>query len=404
MRDLPKRAVAIDDSEVPALGVLLGTHAPALLDTVLGEAKAHLRTAHVEQVRYVPAKSVTVQYKATVEWPGQGVRDETLVASSGINMPDHVPTVDLGDTNIAVWRYPHDPFLPGLSMMADQAKIRGILEQVGASADDVRLRRRAYRPGRRAVVEAVTPKHRLFVKAVRPKRTKALQDKHSALSSRVPTPASFGWQQELGLVVLEGLAGKTLRRSLEASEELPDSNQLIALLDDLAGAGDAFGAISGPVARGPDHAGLLSRVPPDLFDRVSAVTEAFEHLRTGQDGLSHGDFHSSQILVRDATVIGLIDIDTVGRGMRADDFAVLLAHLSTLSLDASSPKSVERYGKHLIGAFDRLIDPSELRLRVAAAVLGFATGPFRVQHKNWRLETERRVSLAERWIASARSS
>ena len=53
----------------------------------------------------------------------------------------------------------------------------------------------------------------------------------------------------------------------------------------------------------------------------------------------------------------------------------------------------------MIGAFDRLIDPSELRLRVAAAVLGFATGPFRVQHKNWRLETERRVSLAERWIA-----
>jgi hypothetical protein len=36
---------------------------------------------------------------------------------------------------------------------------------------------------------------------------------------------------------------------------------------------------------------------------------------------------------------------------------------------------------------------------VAAAVLGLATGPFRVQQAGWRQHTQARLRLAEQWAA-----
>src|SRR5699024_10283018 len=45
----------------------------------------------------------------------------------------------------------------------------------------------------------------------------------------------------------------------------------------------------------------------------------------------HGDFYEAQVFVEDGRVVGLLDIDTVGPGRRADDLACLLAHLSVLA-------------------------------------------------------------------------
>ncbi len=115
----------------------------------------------------------------------------------------------------------------------------------------------------------------------------------------------------------------------------------------------------------------------------------------------HGDFHSSQILVRRRDVIGLIDVDTAGLGDRTNDLAVLLSHLATVALTTASRTKIERYGRSLIDAFDTLVDPATLRRKVAAAIVGLATGPFRVNSPRWPEQTERRVALAERWLESA---
>jgi hypothetical protein len=49
-----------------------------------------------------------------------------------------------------------------------------------------------------------------------------------------------------------------------------------------------------------------------------------------------------------------------------------------------------------------MVDPIDLRRRVAAVVLGLATGPFRVQRDNWPSATLQRIEMAERWLTSAR--
>jgi aminoglycoside phosphotransferase (APT) family kinase protein len=115
----------------------------------------------------------------------------------------------------------------------------------------------------------------------------------------------------------------------------------------------------------------------------------------------HGDFHSSQVLVDAGRVVGLVDVDTAGVGQRTDDLANLIGQLSTLTLFSSQRRAIEAYIAQLLAHFDRITDPAALRLRVAAVVLGLATGPFRVQSNDWVEETWTRLALARKWVTAA---
>ena len=115
----------------------------------------------------------------------------------------------------------------------------------------------------------------------------------------------------------------------------------------------------------------------------------------------HGDFNSSQVLVDRNDIAGLVDVDTAGVGERANDLANIVGHLGTLALDSPARRGISDYGGELMKDFDRRTDPVGLRLRVSAVILGLATGPFRVQERQWPKATQRRVALAESWITSA---
>jgi hypothetical protein len=238
------------------------------------------------------------------------------------------------------------------------------------------------------------------LKVLRPSRAAALQEKHSVMAEHLPVPHSLGWSEEQGLIALQAMPGRTLRKALEAGKRrLPTGEQLITLLDAIP---EGLGtAVKGPAERAGTSARLLGTVVPDLSDRVAGVVAAVSDVDTEPAVPVHGDFHSSQVLVRDAAVAGLIDVDTAGRGRRADDLAVMVAHLATLSLASKARRNIDRYGASLIAAFDRQVDPIDLRLRTAASILGFATGPFRVQQPHWEAAIEQRVALAEQWIDSS---
>ncbi|MGQ0573367.1 MAG: phosphotransferase, partial [Pseudonocardia sp.] len=113
----------------------------------------------------------------------------------------------------------------------------------------------------------------------------------------------------------------------------------------------------------------------------------------------HGDLYDSQLLVDGGRVTGLLDVDTAGGGHRVDDWANLLAHLSVLADEGLAP--ARGYGAELLAHAERRLPRGRLRPRVAAAVLGLATGPFRVQQRDWAARTERRLDLAQRWLAGA---
>jgi len=391
------------DPAVPT-DTLLGSGSTELLAAAVAAGGGELRGRPMaRQTTYEPGRSLTVRYDATIAWPDGRVASEMLVAESSRHLPAGALVLDDGTARIAVWRVPADPRLTGLAAALDPDRLRHLFADLGAPVVQATPRLRAYRPGRRAVVEVIAPGARMFLKVVRPERAEALHRRHQLVSAAAPVPRSLGWAPELGIVALQAVGGQTVRRALETGRPAPSAGTLLALLDDLPDPAE----LAGPrrEASTARFAALIVAVAPELGDRVGALAARLAEAETALEDEAlvpvHGDLHEAQILTDGGRVTGLLDVDTFGVGHRVDDLATMIGHLSTLALVSPRRKAIERYGASLLDAFDRTVDPVLLRHSIAAVVLGMASGPFRVLEAGWRQATARRVLLAERWLASA---
>ncbi|MGY1752828.1 aminoglycoside phosphotransferase family protein [Blastococcus sp. SYSU D01042] len=394
----------------PALRLLLGEEARPLWDAALAPAGGRLAALRPTGTTVQPGGSATVQYSAEVHWPGGRRTRESLAATTGARIPVGATVLEGESAGervaVGVWRWPLDPALPALAWASRAADAGARLAGLGLAEGPVRLRLRAYRPGRRAVVEATTGTGTLFLKVVRPSAVARLVERHAILHGAVPVPSVLASTDD-GVVVLPGLPGTPMRRLVAGDGDgLPGARTLDALLDALPEAatrvtpagrsrpGDAHGRVG-------DHAAVLSLVAPELAPRLDRLVDVLASADRGEHPAVpvHGDFYESQLLVDGGSVVGLLDVDTVGRGHRIDDWATLLGHLALLETILPAPATAARYGTELQEAALRRWPAAQLRPRVAAVLLGLATGPFRVLQPDWAAGTEARVALAERWAA-----
>ncbi len=386
---------------------LLGQEAAELLGVAVTSAGGRLITARPQQIHWRPGRALTVVYHARVAWADRRATQERLVASTGARIPKGALVLERGADRVGIWTLTTDPLLPGLGVALDAKRARGLLDVLGVPPGAVQVRLRAYRPGRRGVVEVVGGRSRLFIKVVPPAEVAPLQARHALLSAHLPVPRSHGWSKEHGLVVLEAMPGRTLREVLSLKgQRLPDPALIAGMLDRIPTPGDG--------RRSPDtlssaagYAGLVGRLLPDLKARL---TELVAGLGDGVDAGPlvpvHGDLHDAQLMVRNGAITGLLDVDTAGLGHRVDDWAQVLGHLAT-RMDAATGSTrtrIQEYGKQVLATAEAQVDRADLRRRVAAVVLGLATGPFRVQTPSWPRDTALRVALAERWWQSAEST
>lgn len=386
------------------LALLTGAPAGDLLRTALHEAGGEVLSWQPSQVDHQPNRSTTAAYRVRARWPDGTVTEERLAARTG-RTPDGALLLEDGDRRVAVWRFPYDPFLPGLPAAYDRATVAGLLSDVGVGAGPVRLRLRAYRPGRRAVIEAGGRRGRVYLKVLRPSRVAALHQRHRLLTAAgVPAPHSYGYTPD-GLLVLAALPGRSLREVLATGGPVPPGRQILALLDRLPAE-----LAEGPprrtwAQRAGHYAAVLAGALPAQAEAVTELGAAI----TAEAGVGpivpvHGDLYESQLHVHDGQITGLLDVDTAGPGDRLDDLACLLGHLSVLAtLDPTRAAVVNRTGAAYLAAFEPSVDPAELRYRVAAVVLSLATGPHRVQEPGWPQHTRARLDLARQWLASARA-
>ena len=120
---------------------------------------------------------------------------------------------------------------------------------------------------------------------------------------------------------------------------------------------------------------------------------------------THGDFHEGQLFVSKGVITGLLDIDTIGPGRRADDLACMIAHLSTMQrMTAEQAAGLTRLINLWLQVFDTRVDPAELRLRAAGVIVSLATGPYRGQEPSWQAETVRMIESAVGLGAELRAS
>lgn len=403
-------AVAQTSAVDSTLALLTGDEAHGVLAAAVGSAGGHLVEWKANQVDHRPGSSTTVAYRTVVRW-GDVVQRETLAASAGLDddaaVPPGVLVLGDGERRVSVWRFPSDPGLPALSGACDRRAIGDLLGSLGVTgvdADALDVRVRAYRPRRRAVVEVRAGQLRLFLKVVRPDAVADLHRRHRLLhDAGVPVPRSLGWTDE-GMLVLQALSGTSARSRLLQGGPLPSGQVLTQLLDRLPPLAMQLPRRR-PWAEHADHyAQVIGAAVPAERDRVTHLARAIRSgLRGAQpDVPTHGDFYEGQLLLDGERVSGLLDVDTVGPGRRADDLGCLLAHTHVLALaQGSEPASLLDALERWQQSFEQVVDPSELRLRTAGVLLSLATGPHRVQEQGWPHATTVRVDAVQQWVESA---
>lgn len=328
----------------------------------------------------------------------QGSHDIVAIAGS---LPEGVLRVEGPDADVGVWVVPDDPLLPGLRSALHLPTVARLLSDLGALDEVQYSRLRAYRPGRRAVVEIGAGRYSIFLKVVPPTEVGVLHERHRALSGHLPVPDSIGLSPALGVVVMAALPGDDLRNVLRAGElPIPAPEEIAGMVEQLPAPDPGWRAIS-PLEATSGVVALLRRLVPQTSDRLDRLASALGEEEGHANWPVHGDFHEAQVLVGSGRPVGLIDVDTFGWGRRGDDAATMLGHLHLLADSCRRPERAIGLARDLNRHWDRVLDPVDLRRRVAAVILGLATGPFRVQSPQWPHETNQRIEVAEAWVESA---
>lgn len=389
---------------------LLSSDAVAgILAAAVGHQGGTLVDWCLDHIDTQPGRSTTATYAANVDWR-YGRREELIGVSArvdGVSRTDERAEIfGDGERQVAVWLYPNDPDLPGLRRVAYPHSMATLINEhrmtpLPVVPSDLALEMIGYRPRRRAVLQASVrhPATTFFVKVLREKHFASVYQRHTLLLEHgVPAPEVAAATDDF-LLVLRQLPGRPLASAL-FDEDVPcTAEQLIELLD----------SFPAPVAKLPRRPGwsdavghyaeMLAVAQPQERQRVTWLAQ---QIRRGLRGLppgdepTHGDFHEGQLHVADSRVVGVLDVDTIGPGRRADDLACLIAHLSTIQhMDADQARRVHGLIRAWVPVFDERVDPVELRLRTAAVIISLATGPYRGQEPDWQHETQRMINAAE---------
>lgn len=381
--------------------LLTGPSVEPLLRAAVEHQGGHLLNWSLDHVDAAPEQSTTATYVTQVRWP-HGERTELLGVSArtGELSPTdgRAEIFEDGHRQVAVWLYPNDPDLLGLpraafpDRMAETLNVGSVLSRP-VTAEQLSLSMIAYRPRRRAVVKVVVsdPHEVFYVKVLRERVFGEIHHKHALLrDAGLPAPEVVLTTDDHLLVTRE-LPGKSLARAIfEPGDPCPPED-LIRLLDAMPQAVAGLGRRA-PWADAVGHyARMVSATLPELAQELSWLSAQISHglsrFPPGNEA-THGDFHEGQLRVAGGKVVGMLDVDTIGPGRRADDLACLIGHLSTIQrMNPQQEAKVRDLLARWVPVFDRRVDPVELRLRAAAVVISLATGPYRSQEIDWRQQT-----------------
>jgi hypothetical protein len=247
---------------------------------------------------------------------------------------------------------------------------------------------------------------RWFAKVIRPSEVAGLCHRHDVACRHVPVPPVLAATPD-GLIVLPAAKGTPFGTLiLEGDAALPSPETLEAVLDALPTELIALGREPSHLQMADHYAGVLDCVAADepaVLTRLAEVVEGLHSVQAQPEEIVpvHGDFHEGQLFAEDGRVTAVLDMDAAGAGERSDEWATLLAHLSALAAVTAgrSREPVLGYADAILANAERRLPATQLRQRSAAALLGLATGPFRLQHPQWPEHTIAVLDLAMTWLA-----
>lgn len=388
--------------------LLTGPAVGELLQAALATAGRRLDDWSLRAV-HGRGRSVSVLFDVTT---ADGSEDLLVVHVAENEVPAGTVELTAGGLRVHVWRYPDDPYLPGLPSATSPIRVRELLDGLGLAPGRVRLRARTYRPTRRAVVEVTVVGPRgttsaLFLKVLGgrtrervERRTRELALPHRALrDAGLPVPGVLGIAEQQGIVALTAVAGRTLRGVLaDVSVPQPDPAPILELITRLSAVPLETAGDPRRFAAAARHAPELVRAVPDLAGVIEEVAAAADGAG-GPEGTVHGDLHDGQLLVLDGRMTGLLDVDGAGTGLLAHDAGRLVAYVDSLrERGGEVAERGDRLARELFAGFAERIGDDHLRRAVAGARLSMATAPGRSRGDGWRDQTRDRIREAAAWL------
>jgi len=349
------------------------------------------------QFSYRPGMRALVSYAA--EWQRERwVVDDQFAIEQIAGRPNRV------------FRYPDDPYLPGLRLAGDAASAHELLAKyVAASPHRIRVEAVRYRPATRAVLRhiAIWRQARLgsltcFVRVMPPRRVDRLvAAAELAESSGFKIPPLLGVWAGGGVVWMPAVPGETVRDLIRRGAA-PGPQALLDALSrlwslrleperghplDLQGGFEMTERLLSHLLETEEARSLLSNVT----DALRSFAQTWQ-----PSAVAHNDFYDDQMLVTPDGQLALVDFEEIGPGDPLLDVANMSAHLRWMARFGNAPEAYDSYRRNLRSAALAHFgcDGRALDLREAYAIFRLSAGPVRQLRRNWAKKTTEGLALA----------
>ena len=352
----------------------------------------------VQHLLYRPGSRAIVGYVTEREWESWVVEEQFAFE------------VLAGEEAPRLFRYPDDPYLPGLALVAAPLTAHDLLSKyVALQPQRLIVERVRYRPTIRAVLRhharwrrRDTASVTLYVRVMPPGLMARFITAGQLVShSGFVIPRLLGRIPDQGAVWLASVPGKTVRSHIRRGTP-PDPQLLLDGLAPLwvaeasAGAGTPQNVAAGlrstrrllaeVLPGGRTHA-TLRRLLRDLMPFAGGWTPT---------ALAHNDFYDDQIIVTPEGRLALVDFEEAGPGDPLLDMGTMLGHLRWMSRFNKRGSAYAAYRQELrAAALERFAwEPRELALREAYALYRLSTNSIRSFRDDWLERAETVLSLA----------
>ena len=365
--------------------------------TEFGEPEEPPQRIRAHHFTYRPGARALVSYVA--QWQrGRWVEEDQFAAELVAGCPARL------------FRYPDDPYLPGLPLAASPIDAHQLLDKhVRISAQRLRVDVVRYRPGTRAVLRYIASwrqrpmdKVNFFVRVMPATRVERLLEAAELFrQSRFDLPRILGCWKDGGVVWMSEVPGNTVRTLIQ--EGAPPDPQLI--LDGLA---DLWFARAQPGKSRPLDLRGSFKMTADLLSQLLLEKEAGQLLKPVLDvlgpfadgwrpsSLAHNDFHDDQVILTPEGQLALVDFEEAGPGDPLLDVGNMLAHLRWMARFGNAPETWDTYHSQFrAAALTRFGWESQaLDLREAFVLFRLSSGPIRQLRPDWARRVETGLTLA----------
>ena len=354
----------------------------------VGMDDAEADRLRIKQFSYRPGERAIVSYVAEREW-GQVITEDEF----SVEMKPGVAPL--------LFRYPNDPYLPGLAVAGDAIEAsKAVFEHTSIAARRLKVEPVRYRPGHRAVLRHEVSWRRphtssltLFARVMPPSHLSRYMHALSlAKGSGFCVPDPVGIWAEGGVLWTPEVQGETVRSSIKvgcppSAESLMDG---LSKLWDTSIPTEHMGGTPLDVLGGYTMSrNLLEHVAQNdtVRTRLEAIADVLGPFAAAwrPSCLAHNDFHDDQLIVTPDGQLALIDFEEVGPGDPLLDVGTILAHLHWMARFSATPDAFQAYREQVRSAALSNFgwSPEDLDIREAFALFRLSSGPTRQLKGKW---------------------